>query len=297
MSRFELHVSSSAVFSGCQRPFEKADYVVLGVPFDLTSTFRTGARFAPTAIREASLNIETYSFRTNRDVEDLKIHDAGDLHVSSNVGTLIKRLGEVVKDLQEARKTPVIIGGEHTITLGSMQGVGGKGTAVISFDAHLDLREKYMDLTTSHTTFMRRLNETVNPERIVEIGTRAVCKEELAYASRTGIQYCTKKEVQDKGAPSVAKAVRKAVEGCRRVYVTIDMDVLDPAYAPAVQNPEPDGMPISTLLDIITSFCDDRTVGVDLVEVTPPYDQGNTAVVAAKILFETLCAIENTRKS
>jgi agmatinase len=137
----------------------------------------------------------------------------------------------------------------------------------------------------------------VTPERIVEIGTRAVCKEELAYASRAGIQYCTAKEVQDKGATFVAKVVRKAVESCRRVYVTIDMDVLDPAYASAVQNPEPDGVSTPTLLDLISSLCDDRTVGVDLVEVTPPYDQGNTAVAAAKILFEALCAIENTRKS
>ncbi|MGB9135412.1 MAG: agmatinase [Candidatus Bathyarchaeia archaeon] len=296
MSSFELHVSHTPVFGGCQKPFEKADYVVFGVPFDLTSTFRTGARFAPTAIREASLNLETYSFRTNRDVEDLKIHDAGDLHISNNIGTLTKRLEDVVRDLQEAEKTPAIIGGEHTVTLGAMQGIGGKDAAVISFDAHLDLRDRYMDLTTSHTTFMRRLNETVKPERIVEIGTRAVCKEELAYARKMGIQYYTAKEILDKGVEAATKAVKKTVEGCRRVYLTIDMDVLDPAFAPAVQNPEPDGISTQTLLGFICNLCDNRTVGMDLVEVTPPYDQGNTAVHAAKILFETLCAVEKARE-
>jgi agmatinase len=296
MSRFELDVSPTAVFSGCNKTFERADYVVFGVPFDVTSTFRTGARFAPAAIREASLNIETYSFRTGQDVEDLKIHDAGDLHISDNVETLTKRIEDVVRDLREAEKTPVVIGGEHTITLGVVKGTGGKDTAVISFDAHLDLRNRYMDLTTSHTTFMRRLYETVKPERIVEVGTRAVCKEELAYAKKAGIEYHTARQISERGVEATTKAVKKAVESCEKVYLTIDMDVLDPAFAPAVQNPEPDGLSTQTLLDFIRDFCDSRIVGMDVVEVTPPYDQGNTAVLAAKVLFEALCAVEKTRK-
>jgi agmatinase len=297
MSSFELHVSQSSVLSGCQTPFTKADYVIFGVPFDVTSTFRTGARFAPTAIREASLNIETYSFRTSRDVETLKVHDAGDLHVSNNVDTVTKRLEGVVQDLREAQKTPTIIGGEHTITLGAMRGIGGENTGVISFDAHLDLRDKYMDLSTSHTTFMRRLNEIVKPETIIEVGTRAVCKEELAYAERAGIEYHTSNEILDKGVEATAETVAKSAEGCRRLYLTIDMDVLDPAFAPAVQNPEPNGISTQALLNFLGRLCDNRIVGLDLVEVTPPYDQGNTAVVAAKILFEVLCTVENARRA
>ena len=295
MSRFELHVSQTPVLSGCQTPFAQADYVVLGVPFDVTSTYRTGARFAPAAIRDASLNIETYSFRSGEDVETLRIHDAGDLHISNNVGTLMQRLEDVVKDLRDARKIPVIMGGEHTITLGAMRGIGGQDAAVISFDAHLDLRNRYMDLTTSHTTFMRRLNETVHPAKIVEVGTRAVCKEELAYAKRVGIHCYTSQQILDHGVDAGAKAVAKAVEGCEKVYLTIDMDVLDPAFAPAVQNPEPDGISTQALLALLGRLCDRRTVGIDLVEVTPPYDRGNTAVLAARILFETLCAIEKAR--
>jgi agmatinase len=297
MSNFELYVSNSAVFSGYQKPFEKADYVIFGVPFDLTSTFRTGARFAPLAVREASLNIETFSFHSECDVEDLRIHDLGDLHVSNNVETTMKRLEGSVRDLLKACKTPIIIGGEHTLTLGAVRGVGGKDTGVVSFDAHLDLRDKYMDLTTSHTTFMRRLNETAKPAKVVEIGTRAVCKEELAYAKKSGIQYYTTREIQERGTESAIRTLRKALENCKRIYLTIDIDVLDPAYAPAVQNPEPNGMSTQTLLGLICSLCDDRTVGLDLVEVTPPYDQGNTAIQAAKILFETLCAVEKARKS
>jgi len=296
MSDSQLHVSHSTFFGGCQRLFEKADYVVVGVPFDATSTYRTGARFAPLAIREASLNIETHSFRSNIDVEDLKIHDLGDLHVSGDVKQTLSRLSSTVRELVEAKKTPILIGGEHTLTLGAMRGIGGNDAAVLSFDAHLDLRQKYMDLTTSHTTFMRRLNEQVKPRRIVEVGTRAVCREELKYAKEAGIQQFTAIRVREDGCEAIAKAIKEAVKDCTKIYLTIDMDVLDPAFAPAVQNPEPDGLSTRTLLDILLNLCDERLACLDLVEVAPPYDQGVTAVQAARILFEALCRIEKARK-
>lgn len=296
MSNSNLHVSHAAVFSGHQKTFEKADYVVVGVPFDLTSTYRTGARFAPLAIREASLNIETYSFRSNLDAEELKIHDLGDLHISNNMETTLKRLEDVTKDLLKDEKTPVLIGGEHTLTLGAMHGLGGKNTAVISFDAHLDLRDEYMDLITSHTTFMRRLYEQVKPEKIVEVGTRAVCKEELEYAKEADIPCFAALQVLKDRPEDTVRAVKEAVEGCKKIYLTIDMDVLDPASAPAVQNPEPDGLSVQLLLDLVCGLCDNRVMGIDLVEVTPPYDQGVTAIQAAKILFETLCRIEKARQ-
>ncbi len=297
MSNLELHVSQPIAFGGYKKSFENADYVVIGAPFDLTSTFRTGARFAPLAIREASLNIETYSFHSTLDVEDLKIHDLGDLHISNKTETTLRRLEDAVKDLVKLKKTPVLVGGEHTITLGAMHGLGGKDTAVIDFDAHLDLRNEYMDSTTSHTTFMRRLNEQVKPKKIVELGTRAVCKEELLYAEKAGIEYYTAKQIRKIGLAATVRAIKKAVEDCERVYVTVDMDVLDPAFAPAVQNPEPDGLSNHALLDFISNLFDIRTVGLDLVEVAPPYDNGNTAIQAAKILFEALCRIEKARKS
>jgi len=296
MSNFELYISHSTVFSGYQKPFEQADYIIFGVPFDLTSTYRTGARFAPLAIREASLNIETYSFRSNIDIEDIKTHDLGDHHISNNIETTLKRLEGIVKDLLKAKKMPILIGGEHTITLGAMRGVGGKDTAVISLDAHLDLRNEYMDLTTSHTTFMRRLNEQVKPKKLVEVGTRAVCREELDYAKEGGIQYFTTKETREIGLEATISAVKKAVQNCKRIYLTIDMDVLDPAFAPAVQNPEPDGLSVQDLLNLVSNLCDSRIVGLDLAEVTPPYDMGVTAIQAAKILFEALCRIEKARK-
>ena len=296
MSNFELYVSPP-VFGGCLKPLKEANYVIIGVPFDATSTYRTGARFAPQSIREASLNIETYSFRTELDLEDLKLHDLGDLHVSSNTVQTLERLEYTLKDLLEMKKTPVLLGGEHTITLGAMRAVGGKSTAVISLDAHMDLRSKFMDLTTSHTTFMRRVHEEVCPVKIVEVGIRAVCREELVYAKDAGIEFLTMKQIQDDGVESTIEAIKKTLKGCERTYLTIDMDVLDPAFASAVQNPEPDGMSTQTLLDLVSCLCDDRLVGLDLVEVTPPYDNGTTAIQAAKIIFEALCQIERARKS
>lgn len=295
MSYRELLVSPSPVFSGFQVSFEEAEYVILGVPFDTTSTFRSGARFAPLAIREASLNIETYSFRAGVDLEDLKLHDLGDLHVAAEVDETLKRLELVTRELLDAGKRPVFIGGEHTLTLGTVRGIG-RNTAVVSFDAHLDLREEYMGRTVSHTTFMRRIHEQVQPKKILEIGTRAVCKEELDYAERFNIPFFTVQQIRREGVEKTIENVARLLADCENLYLTIDMDVLDPAFAPAVQNPEPDGLCTRMFLDTLCGACDHRIIAFDLVEVAPPYDAGVTAVQAAKTIFEVLCHIENARK-
>jgi len=299
MSNWELFVSQSNVFSGFQKPFEKAKYVVFGVPFDVTSTYRTGARFGPTAIRQASLNIETYSFRTGVDVEDLPLHDVGDLHVSTSPEKTVDTLRLVVEDILVAGKMPIAIGGEHTITLGIMKGFGGKAkeTAVVSFDAHLDLRREFMGLTLSHTTFMQLINEEAKPAKIVEVGTRAVCRDELAYAEKAGIQFYTSHQVRQEGAAQITRHLKEALSPYKRIYLTVDMDVLDPAFAPAVQNPEPEGLETHTLLDILCALCDKRVVGFDVVEIAPVYDQGISAVAAARVIFEILCQIEKARKA
>jgi agmatinase len=298
MSDRELYVSQSNVFSGVQRPFKKARYVVLGVPFDVTSTYRTGARFGPNAVRQASLNIETYSFRSGIDVEDLDLHDLGDLHASTSPKRTVDMLELVVADVLAAKKTPVAIGGEHTMTLGMMKGVGDKAekTAVVSFDAHLDLRKEFMGLTLSHTTFMRRINEEVKPAKIVEVGTRAVCKEELGYADGSGIDFFTAQQIREEGAAKIVQQLKAELKPYSNVYLTVDMDVLDPAFAPAVQNPEPEGLDTSTLLDIVCGLCDRRVVGFDVVEVAPVYDQGISAIAAAKVIFQMLCQLERARK-
>ena len=298
MNHYELFVSQSNIFSGFQKPFEKADYIVLGVPFDVTSTYRTGARFGPNAIRQASLNIETYSFRTNIDLEDLKLHDLGDLHTFAETEKTLEKLSLAVKDIREAKKTPVIIGGEHTVTLGVIRGLQTiiKKTALLSFDAHLDLRNEFMGLKLSHTTFMRRINEEMKPAKIIEVGTRAVCKEELDYAKKAGIEFFTAKQIREEGSNQIAKQLMEKLAKYENIYLSIDMDFLDPAYAPAVQNPEPDGLEMHILLDILSIICDKRLVSFDVVEVAPNYDQGVSAIQAARLIFEILCYIEKSRK-
>jgi agmatinase len=297
MSNVDLLVSQSNVFSGIQHSFAEADYVVFGVPFDVTSTYRTGARFGPTAIRQASLNIETYSFRSGLDVEDLRLHDAGDLHVSADTKKTVDMVRQVVEDVVAAGKKPVVIGGEHTVTLGVAKGLGAKAkkTAVVSFDAHLDLRCEFMGLNLSHTTFMQLISEEVKPAKIIEVGTRAVCKEELAYAKKAGIEFFTSHQIKKEGVDKIVKALKGKLAPFENVYLTVDMDVLDPAFAPAVQNPEPEGIDTTTLLDIVCALCDKRVIGFDVLEVAPIYDQGVSAIVAAKVMFEMLCQLEKTR--
>jgi agmatinase len=297
MSYHELFVSQSNVFGGFQKPFEKADYVILGVPFDVTSTYRTGARFGPNAIRQASLNIETYSFRAGIDIEDLQLHDLGDLDISTDTKKTLERLELVIKDLIEAGKTPITIGGEHTITFGSLKGLGEKAskTAVVSFDAHLDLRDEFMEVKLGHTTFMRRINEEINPAKIIAVGTRAVCKKELDYAREAGVEFFTAQQIRSEGAEHIAKQLKEKLAKKESIYLSIDMDVLDPAYAPAVQNPEPEGLEPCTLLDIVYSICDRRVTGFDVVEVAPQYDHGVSAIQAAKIILEVLCRLEKAK--
>jgi agmatinase len=298
MSNWELFVSQSNIFGGIQKPFEKAKYVVFGVPFDVTSTYRTGARFGPNAIRQASQNIETYSFRSGIDVEDLPLHDLGDLHVSTSPKRTVDMLKLVVEDILAAKKMPIAIGGEHTTTLGTMKGLGDKAqkTALVSFDAHLDVRKEFLGLTLSHTTFMRVINEEVKPAKIVEVGTRAVSKDELAYAKEARIDFFTSQLIRKEGAAQVTQKLKEELEPYENLYLTIDMDVLDPAFAPAVQNPEPEGLETHTLLDVLCALCDKRVVGFDVLEIAPVYDEGISAVAAAKVMFEALCQLEKTRK-
>lgn len=298
MSNFDLFVSQSNVFSGIQRSFEEANYVVFGVPFDITSTYRTGARFGPTAIRQASLNIETYSFRSGVDVEDLRLHDLGDLHVSADTEKTVDMVKLVVEDVLAAGKKPVVIGGEHTVTLGIAKGLGARAgkTAIVSFDAHLDLRCEFLGLDLSHTTFMQLISEEVKPAKIIEVGTRSVCREELAYAKKAGIEFFTSHQIIKEGSETIIRKLKKKLAPYENVYLTVDMDVLDPAYAPAVQNPEPEGISTTALLDIACALCDKRVVGFDVLEIAPMFDQGVSAVVAAKVMFEMLLQLEKARK-
>jgi len=142
---------------------------------------------------------------------------------------------------------------------------------------------------------MQLINEQVKPARIIEVGTRSVCKDELAYAKKAGVDFVTSNQIIKEGSEKIARDLRKKLAPYDNVYLTVDMDVLDPAFAPAVQNPEPEGITTTALLDIACALCDKRVIGFDVLEVAPIYDQGVSAVVAAKVMFEMLCQLEKAK--
>jgi len=289
-----LHVSPSQIFSGVGHPFDDARFIVLGVPFDKTSTWRAGSKFAPSAIREASLNIETYSFRSKFDLEDAKISDIGDLHVVDAVSETMRRLSLVETQIIKASKIPVAIGGEHTISFGAIRSFP-KDIGVVCLDAHADMRDEYMGEKLMHATFLRRIIELLGPDRVVHVGLRAPCKEELGFIRENRVKHFSMRDLRRHDVGEDVRLIRRALSDFPKLYVTIDMDVVDPGFAPGVGNPEPDGMFPDLCLSILTGLCDERLVGLDLVEVSPNYDKGVTAALGAKMLFEAISATEAAR--
>jgi agmatinase len=292
--QIELHVSRSQIFSGFTKSFDQAEFVVFGVPFDKTSTYRSGSKFAPAAIREASLNIETYSFRSKFDLEDAPICDIGDLHVVDSVDETMRRLSAVEDEILKASKIPIAIGGEHTISFGAIRSFP-RDVGIVCFDAHADMRDEYMGEKLMHATFLRRIIENVGSERIVHVGLRAVCREELSFIEKNHVRHFSMQELKGHDRKEDARNIRRAVSEFEKLYVTIDMDAFDPGFAPGVGNPEPDGMWPDLFFTILTGLCDERVAGLDLVELSPNYDNGVTASLAAKVLFEAICAVESAK--
>ena len=294
MENLAFHTSMIESFSGLSTPINEARYVVVGVPFDHTSTYRAGSRFGPRAIREASFNIETFSLRAGVDIEGVQIHDAGDLHIVDDVSETLRRLGQVSLDIVSSQKMPVIIGGEHTISQGVVRNLP-KSVGVVSLDAHGDLRDEYGGGKLSHATVLRRISEVVGPDGIFVCGVRALCREEIEFIEKHKIHCMTPWEIRDLG---VRKAVERVVEFTRKfshTYLTIDMDVLDPAFAPGVANPEFDGITPDELMQIVAAVARERMIGFDLVEVCPNYDTGATAAAAARVIFEVIAQAEKAR--
>ena len=258
--------------------------VLLGVPYDATSTFRRGSALAPQAIRWASQSIETYSPVLRRDLEALPYVDRGDL----DAGSLSpEAMADVVRASVAAvgrDALSVLIGGEHTLTLGAVQALHDlhPDLAVVQLDAHADLRDEYEGRRVSHATVMRRILEIIPPERVIALGIRAGTREELALAQRYR-------------ASSPRTALSSEVWTWlqdRPLYVTVDIDAVDPSDAPGTGNPEPEGISAGDLLSFVRRLGDLRVVGLDLVEVSPPYDpSGRTAIFAATIVREALLAV------
>lgn len=262
--------------------------MIIGVPFDATSSFRSGSRHAPGAIRWASQSIETYSPVLRRGLEDISFADEGDLHVGGMTPEgMVDALAARIAAL-ETTTLPVILGGEHTVTIGVVRALAGRhgGMAVLQLDAHTDLRDEYEGQRVSHATVMKRILDFVAPGSVVAAGIRAGTREEFRLS--TGLRHSTQRL-------AIPPEVWTWLEG-RPVYITIDIDVLDPADAPGTGNPEPEGVSARDLLTFVRRLGGLHVAGLDLVEVSPPYDpSGRTSVLAATILREAILAITAPR--
>jgi agmatinase len=207
----------------------------------------------------------------------------------------LKRVEGVARDILDADKTPVIIGGEHTITLGVVRSLPGS-VGVISFDAHGDLRNEYGGGAVSHATVLRRITEKVGAENVFVIGVRALCKEEVEFIGEHKVQTLTPWQIRAQGTNETTEHIHAFAKRFKSIYLTIDTDALDPAYAPGVANPEFNGLTADELIHLTGVVAAENMVGFDLVEVCPNYDSGVTACAAARIIFEVIAQTEKSRK-
>ena len=294
MSYTQLYTYRTLEFGAFARKTGRSNYAVLGVPFDFTSTYRPGSRFAPNAIREASQNLEAYCLRKSFDVETVGLEDLGDVDVLGDVENTMERVKRIVKEVHDSGKFPVVLGGEHTVTYGCVKAF--EDTAVLSFDAHLDLRDEYIGKRLSHATFMRRLCEELGSDHFFEVGPRAICEEEIDFAAKKKVRHCTSLQVFKNGIDKIAAELLHWSSQFGRLYITIDMDVLDPAYAPGVGNPVPEGLSSTQLLEILEKVVTRKVVGLDVVEVSPHYDSGLTAIQASNLIYNILAFRETSNK-
>ena len=290
MSRAKLYLSTRVPFTGISSTYDKSRFVFFGVPYDKTSTYKAGSKFAPGALRDISANMELYSVRSGVDLEKVAVHDWGDVDIVEDLVETLGRVKFVCSELIDAKKIPIMVGGEHSITKAAADALP-EDTCLVSFDAHLDLRDEFLGEKLSHATFMRRVSERLGSDHLMEIGIRAFSKSELDFTMKSGVTIITPQDLRKGGLQKTAQRIKGFLSGFSHSYVTVDIDVLDPAFAPGVGNPEPDGLSTDELLTLVDATMEKNTVGFDLVEVSPQLDSGQTAAVGVKVIFEAIAAL------
>jgi len=283
VSAIDLYVVKTPYrFFELEREVDEASLVLLGFPYDSTSSFRVGSRYAPQLLRMYSSAIEGYVWELGIEIAEAKIADAGDLIVvHGDTTATLKRLAEVVRAFRSQGKKVGVVGGEHTLTLGSIEGCNPKSLVV--FDAHLDLRDEYpYGQRLSHATWLRRLLDSP-PCAVAVVGVRAVSREELENAKRFDLAFLTFRQVKEGGTRTLNDLLSTLSDP---LYVSVDVDVLDPAYAPGVSTPEPLGLTLQELVDELWLLKGREISGFDVTEVCPPYDNGSACVSACKVLMD-----------
>mgnify|MGYP001065362507 CR=1 FL=1 len=278
-------------FIGCDSDYEDSKIVLFGAPFDGTTSYRPGTRFASSAIRNESFGIETYSPYLNRDLTDIKVFDGGDLElVFGNTIKVLDQIEEYTQTLLDDKKIPCMIGGEHLVTLGAVRAVAKKyeDLEIIHFDAHTDLRDEYLGENLSHSTVMRRCWEIIGNGKIHQFGIRSGDREEFLWAkNRT---HMTKFNFE-----GIEKTIKK-LKGVP-IYLSIDLDVLDPSVFCGTGTPEAGGVSFMELLSALKAVSKLNIVGFDINELAPIYDQsGASTALACKLLRELLLLIGGKQK-
>jgi len=276
-------------FADAESTFEEADFVIYGVPFDRTTSFRPGTREGPHEIRKSSYNFETFMFEHEADTEDIKLHDLGNMDDFGLVDHMVAEGEVVIGNIVANGKFPIVLGGEHSVTIPAVRSF--EDISYISIDAHLDFRDSHLGERNSHACVTKRCADHLGLENVFVIGCRSISKEEWRSGPLPG--YLDSYTVFEIG---IEKAVKEALDsvGNEKVYISLDIDGIDPAFAPGTGTPEPFGLTpydVKKLINIVG----DRMVGFDVVEVSPIYDNGNTAALAARMVREAICVATKHR--
>lgn len=272
-------------FIACDNEYDESKIVIFGAPFDSTTSYRPGTRFASSAMRNESYGIETYSLYQDKDLEDINVFDGGDLELPFGASDgALDMIEKFTAEILSDGKLPLMIGGEHLVTLGAVRAVASEyeNLHIIHFDAHADLRDDYLGVKLSHATVMHRCHDIVGDGKIFQFGIRSGDRSEIEWG-KEHVSTCrfdfsnlndTVDMLKEKNVP---------------VYFTVDLDVLDPSVFPGTGTPEAGGVTYLQLTDAIKKVTELNIVGMDIVELSPPYDSsGSSTALACKLLREIL---------
>lgn len=287
-------------FADAESSWGEGEYVLYGIRYDRTGSFRTGTAEGPAAIRLAAWNNELYHIPTGLHMDDIRAHDYGDLDISNDdtPEEMVEKSYAFAKRVVTDGKVPVLLGGEHNVPMGPVKAVSEAypDLVVVQIDAHLDYRDEYDGSRFNHANALRRFVDAVGADDVAIIGVRSMEKAERDAAERDGVlERCyTSFHVREHGIGPVLDEVLARFAG-RPVYLTIDIDGLDPAYAPGTGTPEPFGLTDWDALEVVRRTAP-QLVGLDVVEVCPPYDNGQTAMLASKLVREAMFWRQQAKK-
>ena len=279
MSYTDLYLNANSSITSTDDGSEPVA-TVFGVPFDATHSYKPGCRFGPDAIRGAFDNIEIFHPDLGVDLESVRIDDAGNVRHTAVPSEMIKMVRRVTAELMGKGRPVIMLGGEHSITYGAYTSFP-KDVGYVVFDAHYDLRDEFDDTPLSHASYLRRVVEERGAEGILHVGARAFVREELEFLRENSIRTISDAQIRAGQGPQLLQDYASSFGS---LYASFDLDVLDPAFAPGVGNPEAVGVTSRELFEMIHSLRGTRLSGADIVELNPYHDNGSTASLAAKIL-------------